>query len=426
MTKTKFVIITIILLMFILGTMTYIEDLNSVTTTVTNVDYTIQTAVDMSIDQSITSDDFYLDGFNYGYAGSLASRNNVSNLSMWTWGSVAEKNLLDAVIKYKNASGGLSSQYDAMRNADSSNNIRVSSPEVFKRNAFLFQYNDLEFKNFYTSIKNSGLFKTTVYKKVTGNYQPFQTCTLDLMGLSEVSGSFMPEVVAEDTTSIEKDGAYGKYMLTPTALGITYIDKDILIPILKSNLERMCATAYMTVDDSESKTHIEQSHRGCIDDKYLYYNQSHKSTSSEYIVNNGTFEIDLNSVDVSIEYRAVDMYNSANNDILNEALGAKANGVAINESIAYSGNRAQDLYNAYESRKPASQRQSSRYIVVAKIDFEVTIHIPYNTPLLQLYRGLSGGSSNHLDIMQVDSYGNLNSTESGVKYSYTVYTAVTP
>lgn len=436
MLKPRNIIIILLLSGFVIGLTSFIMEYLSVNKKIANVDYTIQNALDMSIQQCIMSDDFYLDGFNYGSTSEIASDgSDVTNAGLWVHGSLEDKNMLDAIMKY-NESG-----YDGMKYARSTEYIKTSMSnggDIFKRNAFDWQYNTNEFKEFYLWVRDTGFFKTKIYYIEDGQFEQGYASTLDLMGLSDYgtfdnvrlysngdignnarTGKIITDSSEnEEVTNVEKQGYYGSYMLTPSALGITYINKDMLIPVIKSNLEMICANAFVTVDNPNSR--LDNNHRGCT--KVNYYSLSHKVGVDEYIVNNGIFEIDLNSVDVDIEYKAVDMFNSANNKILDLALGAKKIGVTAGEDL-YNGDRASFIKNQYNIGS------EQKYIIVAKIDVSLKVHIPLTTPLLQLYRSYEGGNNNHLDIKRIDSTNKSNyasDSGEGVYYTYTTYTAVTP
>lgn len=444
MTKTRNIILTILVSAFISGLISYLNEFNQINKAIPSIEYTIQTAVDMGIQQSIMSDDFYLEGFNYGrMSGINIGSEEVTNTELWVYGTAENKNMLDAIMKY--SEDGYDSMKDARKTSDIQNTA-INGGDIFKKNAFNWQFDKPEFESFYTWIRDTGRFKTPIYYRSVDSdgdyiYEEGYVCTLDLMGLADpieyphvepvrlydtkdIGDSYRNATIInsvdinEEVTTVLKEGYYGTYMLTPTTLGITYITKDMLIPIVKSNLEMMCA--YNFVNEDSEISQLGDKHRGCLNN-LAFYNLTHKEDANEYIVNNGLFEIDLNSVDVNIEYKALDMFDSNNNEILDLALGAKPLGTDSHDSLVYTGDRAAFLKSQYNIS------ESSKYIVVAKIDVTVKLHVPFRSPLLQLYRSFEGGDSNHLDIKVVDTTGSFdNNVDSGILYTYTTYTAVTP
>lgn len=405
MTGTRNCITTILLAGFFISLVCYFNEFSSLHTKCANLNYVMESVVDSSVEQCILSDDFYLNGNNYGN-GSVSQDHLVTPASLWVFnktgsGSGTLKNMLSVSDNYNTNGGGIQGIKSMINAWGINTNISSSVAKAYTRKLYLDQYDTISFRRFYDWLDSTGLFKTKIYSFESNSYVGRDVFTLALMGVNDTqftNGLSSPITTTDEINSIEKEGKNGNYYLTPTALGITYIDKNILKPVLINNFQYMMATHYGEQDTGNK-------HFGCLNNSTRFYEyrnlDNHQHSSNEYIVNDGYFELDLNSITPEIEYIV---------------LGLDFNDQDVTGLTDIEANNIRERVLGYS---PTVGSKGYKYIVVAKITVKSRIYMQYSSWVMQRLSGNTGNST--LSVQTINSDG---TKKNYLEYSYTTYKAV--
>lgn len=409
---------SLLLLYSLYSEYTYVSD------RIQSLDYTIDTAVDTAIQASMASEEFF-----YNYAGNqITTSQNKNYATLGTLDSNGKwfRGNLYAMCMYYDSHGRLPSSASSISGIDSVDTV------------YNWLYGNTEtrtptsqFLQFYNSVGKSitsnaflrdysGTSYNIVEKKI-----PVLTKTGLLLdtNLNSESNNYL-----EDLVSVAKSGKGGsKYYLTPYSLGVTYLDTRVLKPVIISHIEQLmryargnnsdawlsangCIETDIYDNSTENSKHILASNeKGTNGNDKNYYFVNGSKTS---ILNNGAFELDMNSIDTSVEYMAVDFYDDANWKIVN----------AIEGASPYDSN-LRDRPSELKSKDTGDKSSSVR--LVAKVTVSVDVHLPYKSSLLQWFRFKNASSSgDHFGIRGLGNNGSLSSIDDGVRYTYVTYTAI--
>lgn len=377
---------------------------------------TMQTAIESAIDVSMMSEDFFSDTVNSTLNSQAINDTNGNaqyssiKLINTTTGAWQDFNLYDAVMYYQDH------RYSKMNG-----NYFYGLPMTNTSRSVSTVYNRL-YGNVTTRVPNGNLkafyddigkdYKSKLYLKKDTYINPengmesFDTVeeevpVIDQMGLNfyDIYTSNGSAYSSENIDTVEKEGKNGKkYYLTPYSLGVTYIDKDVLKVAIISHLQQLMLYKY---DNPMQGV-------GCLDSRHT----TGKTTIDghlldETIINNGVFEIDLNSIDIDIQYKIFDFYDNANADIVNKIEGGIAGG---------------SIYDRPKSLKDSdTNKEKNGDRIVAKIIVKMDTHIPYTSSILSYFRFRAiTGEENHLDVRNIND---LSKTE-GTEYTYVTYASV--
>lgn len=325
------------------------------------------------------------------------------------------------------------------------------------------------FKAFYDGIGNKvksvGYLKThdgDAFKVEEKQYPTLASMGLKLGSINEISSG----VTADTFTSSAHVGkGYGSkrrsiYYLTPASLGVTYVPTEVFKPVFMANLDTMIRLQKASGGGLSGTNVIDaqrmiESASGCVGtDVYVYgadgngdlqygilntvnganshsnhvrgsdQHIMHKSGSNELIVNDGTTEYDLNSVQVKVDYLLVDFSNTSSARLaahLNGLLGLPTGTTGVtNEEYTRQQFVSSELdtgtrvgiagYDAVRTKR-----------LVARVSVKMKVHVLYQSSLLQwmCYRI---NTSPHMDMKMYNPVsGDVYSDSNGVWYQYTTY-----
>lgn len=405
MLKIRNIIIIILLNVGLLSTVSLVQEYYSMTTKTSEVQSTISTAVDTAVQLSLASEEFFGDKSSWNSTVSSKTEEFVK-VKVFRNGQWLENGVY-ATSKYFEEYGEL-----------------PESPKYLtSEQTYEWLYGQIngsrtptkEFTEFYNKIgKNmtSDMY-VKAYKDATSFSIADKTVpTLCQMGLSlegDLNRSVKP--YSESLANVEKVGKDGStYYLTPHSLGITYIDTRVLKTLVVAHLEQLMRYHWGKTAKSWAKAD------GCIPTSIYETGKkdsiSHTTSTNEKIINNGIFEIDENSVQVDVEYKIVDFYDTANYKLVNYIEGSTPDSKKFEQKPSI-----------LQSEDTSKSKDGKR--IVAKVTVSMNLHIPYSASVLQWLRKENGsGSNDHFDVRAIDEKGDLTSDKSGVNYTYTTYTAI--
>ncbi len=230
----------------------------------------------------------------------------------------------------------------------------------------------------------------------------------------------------------KKQNGRSEYYVTPISLGVTYLDEELLGTLFMNNMDLLMRTKY---SKSGINLNTEEGGNGLY--KGSFYSDSIiDDLRSHNPINDGKFTLirgaestkGNNSVDTfvgtkpKIEYKVIDMYNPANDDLLVSLFGANKtddSGITYRSKAEYL--KALDKFRLDPS---TGSPFSTKPIVVAKVTFYADIVVPYTTPAILDFKQNVGGT-HYLDIERKNTTGVKGVTGSD-QFSYTRYFAVTP
>lgn len=229
----------------------------------------------------------------------------------------------------------------------------------------------------------------------------------------------------------KKQNGLSEYYITPISLGVTYLNEDLLGTLFMNNLDLLMRTKYAS---NGINLNTEAGGNGIY--KGSFYADTITDNLSMYNpINDGKFTLlrgikstgGNSSVDTfvgtkpKIEYKVIDMYDSANDTILTSLFGAKK---VDNSGINYSSKAAYlKALDKYRLDPSTGSPYTSKPIVVAKVTFYADVIVPYTTPMILDFR--KDDSGHYLDVERVGTSG-VSGVVGSDKISYTRYFAVTP
>lgn len=380
-----------------------IESLNS----------TVSLSVDTALQNSLVSEELW--GSSSSWDADVTSKNEAKGKLTYYDGSKWNSGDMHSVVM------------DFDYNSGSVNSRFPSSPsEVDSDDVYNWLYNSSEFDNFYGSIGSK--LTTDLYTKRKTNTE-YSSDTYELgkstvpildqmgvysgtvlsrtsdsftdtgkLGKQEMSGAYtLPET--EDNEVIT-DGM-SKYYLTPTSLGVTYLDPRVVLPTVISNLE----------NTMRCKRGSDTECLGVVKQPIKFMGRTVETKSpSDSTFNNGLFAIDMDSVSVDIDYATVDAYASASSPLMSYLEGAERNKASALSS--------EDTANQYS-------KTDSRARLVAKVTVNMDVYIPYSTGIMQYIRYLGRtGDDDYCVIRSLDSSGETDTSSDCLKYTYVTYVSV--
>lgn len=217
------------------------------------------------------------------------------------------------------------------------------------------------------------------------------------------------------------NGEYMEYYNTPINTGVTYINKDFLAYTFMNNMDLLMRGKYKGVDLNSTLggngiLHGQTYGYNVVDDLNMYNP-----------INNGSFTLlrgERNNpvtagvfahkgVLPDIEYKVIDMYDSANDSALMSVFGANKEGYPT--KAAYLKSLDEDV------RDPLTgMPYTKKPFVLAKVTFYADVIIPYSSVIVREFASLFQTDSNYLDLKGNGGMGNTR------RMSYTTYFAVTP
>lgn len=262
---------------------------------------------------------------------------------------------------------------------------------------------------------------------------------LDQMGLQLSAYNTDAKYTAETLKNVQKEGHNNSiYYLTPYSLGVTYVNPTLLKVCLMSNIEDSFRLDYWSGTGEPPKSQLRKA-SGCIisqiaDAGSSTKKQLHTSSgttgqiysaldsegnayNSNYI-NNGLVEVDMNSLDVDVDYATVDFYDNKNADLVTFIEG-------------FAGTRAERSKYPEDVLKVKETRGMSGNRIVARVTVSMNINIPFTSEFSQYYKYKNPGTHEHLgidgftyDSITKDSIAYDPNSGGDVRYEYTTYVAL--
>ena len=236
-----------------------------------------------------------------------------------------------------------------------------------------------------------------------------------------------------------KSGAFGSYFLTPSKVGITYINRELVQAIYQNNIDLIMRYKY-----NNDKNLYD--HAFVLRNSYLVQSPEVDSNITEYeynndnkIVNNGLFTVNKDkSTITNIEYKSLDVYDEYNNALIKQIYGGSIEFVDANQPYSednirsievMTANRMKDKYKLRHItyNQPENVTNASKNnIVVAKVTFTSDVILNHKTATFTTWctKYDKDRPKNYNDIVQTTGTDTNKSTDSN-KYTYTRYYVVT-
>lgn len=381
------------------------------------VNYVIKTASDMALEQAQVTDDFFKAGEGFYIAGALGAEHNPYTFMTF-----------DADNETINYNDNIYQRYTG----------KTEKGEIYD---YLFSANGSNFKDYINKVTPAKLEKLTtqyyIYNGATSTMQKLEAPTLMQMGvevnstprvegaktdtdigitgsLSGIIGNTGDGFALKNSTNAEgyeinsvsklsynhDTGEYENYFLTPLALGVTYLDPDLLQRLYINNVNLLMRAAYI-----EEVTHPTgyvgrvEGGKGVLRGETYSQDLKIDPTLDRQAINNGQITAIIGDYDLAtnmfqgpinreavVEYKVIDMYNNSNAEILKEVLGVipksefNKQGVAVGNYGGYY--RKIDTLNIGTT----GVQKTSKPMVVAKVTFKLDVIIPYSTPSMRELR----------------------------------------
>lgn len=453
-------LIMLINYIFIIVASAFIE-IEAVTLKATHVKHVIETAADMSLEQTQAIDDFI--ATEEGNYQILAPNNDGSSFELvdlyeYLYG-------LNSTVKENKEK-----IFDILYNTEDFKSLAVRTGAVRKHIKF-YQYSNGQptgKMQFYSvpvisQIGTSLLppSNVTKLKTLNGNYVA-----------DNISNSYFQtydSVQTKKYNSVDDEEANVYYYHSPISLGVTYVNPTMLSRLFVANVDALMRSKYVTtssgsdISDEEAaaeqgdgedggepeeeveEEEVESGNEESSEAKRNLNDESGglgvargntmqraipKNALEQYNpINDGVFTFlrgsknedspfeSYEGVKPDIEYKIIDMYDSANDQILVDLFGADK-GSYTSKATYLKSLDEKDLDPA------TNQPYKHKYFVVAKVTFNADILVPYFSPAIrELVSRAAGADGNYLSITApMDSRGKGNS----IRYKYTRYFAVTP
>lgn len=380
----------------------------------------MRTSADMSLDQTQLIDDFMAYEGREGYKIKIESKTGDGYVSV---------DLFEAMY-------GLNSTANANRD-DIYNKLYVDSDfsEVMdKTNALRLPvryYNSARILQWY-EIPRVALLGVDVLKQGTKTTL-VRKSQHDYLGQAESNALYSAYRL---DTHIRKSAGI-EYYNTPLNIGVTYLNKDLLGTLFINNVDLLMRYKYNSSYNLFTEEGGEGVYKGAL---YASAVQESASVRLSNPVNNASFTVlrgeergttpkgnIYKGVEPRVEYKVVDMYNSANDLLLKKIFGADMREENASGGVVGTYTSKAEYFKALDRNtiNPLTGRQyETKPIVVAKVTFYLDVIIPYSSMFLrQIQADVGGGNGyNYVAIKDIND-----GQEDGVRrVEYTTYFAVAP
>lgn len=221
------------------------------------------------------------------------------------------------------------------------------------------------------------------------------------------------------------------YMLTPSSLGVTYIEPRVYKSTFIANLDQQVRLNKVRVTPVSERLAAYSEASGCISTSvyersgvvdstplsHIDNTNNHFITSSSSIVNDGLVEYDMDSVQVRVQYSVVDVTDDANKHLVEQVAGVPAGyttGSSLGDAFINT-DTATDNISVFERRR-----------VIARVTTKLKVYIPLRSPLLQWFMKDDTSEDNHFSIpsVLVDSSGGVTVDSDGLWYEHIQYVGI--
>lgn len=407
MTKARNIIIIFVLNYALMVLISGIIELNVLAHKAKEIQNTMRTAADISLNQTQVVSDFLTTGDAGGKYKLKMPKSNGDGF--------VETDLFQGVY-------GISSEYTY-------NSDRIFT-ELYKNNDFSYLSRSLD------SIRRPVRYWNQSRTGFTWYYIP----TLALMGtdilpsqesttdIKDSYGNYIDNGLASEIMT-----AYGlnnhiklsggkQYFNTPINLGVTYLNKDLLSTLFVNNIDMLMRFKY------KNNLNTPEGGNGILKGT-TYADKVRGDLASLNPINNGSFSFlrgsrgggaggvqSYKGVAPSITYKVIDMYDRANDPLLVSLFGANKGIYTFKADYLKSLDASvlNPVTNTPFTKKP---------IVVAKVTFYMDVVVPYFTLIAREFRAsLVDGTDNFIEMKSPRADGQ-NGTR---RISYTRFFAVTP
>lgn len=235
-------------------------------------------------------------------------------------------------------------------------------------------------------------------------------------------------------TVTEKTGYNGVYYLTPSKLGISYVNKDLVEFLYQNNIDLLMRAKFSTGDGGDDI----RVGNGLVDYQFVpqsdvvvsnIENVNNSVTGGADVVNNGTFAICKSESNVSkVEYMTIDLYDSQYDDIIEQLYGAGVDKIETVGSSYFSTPyvmTAEKLKGKSTATDINGNKLEHSYVTVAKVTFTADVIVPYKTGTFIVWRSVYDDSANNYDELVHKIEGRDSGMTESTKYEYTRYYCVT-
>lgn len=476
--KVKGLLATICINIFALLAVDVMSEINRYQETIQRLDYTIDTSVDLAVMNTLASEEFFSEEYQSKFsslsrAGDSANRGSsaeedilTANLKVLRNGWVDGNSYVMAMYyseygkfpesqseynSYANLKGKPEDIYEFMFGT-------VGSDKYDPNIAWSLPFNDrtgvvtasttrvptADFLDFYENV-GKNIVSEQFVKVKSGN--TWVSAIVELPVLTQMGLRLDPVVndpmtcsyTGNNYVSVEHEGKLiagsgterTAYYLTPYSLGVTYLHPDVLKYNCLANIENLVRFSKSKemgrgISAELSSTGIYATYKsadGCIDTSYYVddagdvQSDSVDHDHSNWIINDGEVEYDLDTLEIKVDYFTVDFYDDSNYRVVNEIMG----------SVPYDADLT-DLpskLEALDTQSGTSYYNGDR--IVARVSMRVKLHIPFKSAIMQWYINQTSNNTNeHYDVAQFDdSTGQLMVDADGVWYQYHTYAAIT-
>lgn len=214
-----------------------------------------------------------------------------------------------------------------------------------------------------------------------------------------------------------------EYYNTPLNTGVTYLNKDLLSKLFINNVDHMMREKYST-----QNLNSPEGGNGILVGS-TYNTEQLKDMSTYNPINNGSFSVlrgteFINNASVStftgvtptVEYKVIDMYDPANDNMLSILFGGNKGSFPTKARYLW------DL-DKHINNPITNAPYTSKPIVVAKVTFYLDVVIPYFSLTNREFRKTFNDGEHMFDIQPTAEDTNIDGAR---RISYTRFFAVTP
>lgn len=411
----KTMLLVLIINIFLLMSVDVLNEYNSMKRKTQNLESSMRNSLNASIDTALSAEEFFADDTSY-----LSKSDSTAQISVWNGSGFTVGNLY-VISSFMEERGYVPNQgaYDSY--ARSLGNIESFVYGKLFGNISSRQPTS-KFRDFYNNVAN--LCSTTMRVKTNGAGYSMKTFpTLARMGLrldSSWNSSTVPYSIGSSNqfTSPVNVGRNGSsYYLTPSSLGVTYLDETLLRNVMYCILDTQirCNKASNVSDFNDLASADEfmatQVYENGVSGGYA----TQRNGAGHDVLTDGQVQYFMDTLDVNVTYYVVDWWDNANWQIVNYVEGTPT------------GVNPRELPSVLRVKSTQINKGDSYYVVVAKVDASILVSLPYNSWVLQWnrHRTSSGSSTEYYGVLDFDAGGSLETSDDGLLYKYTTFCAVT-
>lgn len=457
MYRTKNILVTIVLNIFLMLMASVVLEYNNLAERFSLLENNVNVALDMSVDASTASEELfsadyqeymtsmglgYNDSYSVGAITTLYRRGQWFQANSYVLAGFYEayNRLPDSATEYENYAsrfrgnttlkifewlyGSAGEEYSAIPWANKSITTSRSLGETGISSSS--RRPTSKFQEFYTEIGKKLKMRGVVKQKDGESFtirQDLEFPILDNMGLTfsdsqytRIDSDYMTDNFCMSFHAGKiRNGRASVYFLTPNSLGVTYVPIEVLKPTFIANLDTLARLQKVTnntqTSDTSAITASLNSADGCLPvNVYTGTNlsqETHVVGANRHIINDGSVEYDMDSVQVKVDYFLADFYSPQYKNI-----AAKIEGSLTGERFGSQAGALNALGGALQN-SDTYQHYKSGERIVAKVTVKLKVYIAYESSILQwlshkdFVRSGSTGE-NHYSVKTVDvTTGNI-------------------